>query len=151
MRHRRLWLIVTAAVGGAVALVLSHDAMVVRAERLPVAFDHVDHTTVGCVECHHNFVDDTGDGLCYDCHKRDPVLALRMQADFHDFCRDCHVELARAARESGPLRGCEDCHHALDPIEARRRREDRRAHDAGADPPLDERRRWWPDLSRWLR
>jgi len=87
------------------------DADIVAKPLLPVAFVHSDHGTVNCVECHHDYVDDSGLGTCYACHKTDPELALNMQQHFHDLCRGCHVEKRHEEEEGGPRRRCADCHH----------------------------------------
>ena len=36
---------------------------------LPMNFAHLDHANENCVLCHHNYVDDTGGGLCMNCQK----------------------------------------------------------------------------------
>ena len=85
-----------------------------RAERpmLPLTFAHLDHRSVNCVDCHHNFIDDTGQGLCFDCHKTDPNVNALMEEQFHALCRDCHVEKQRLGEDAGPTRQCIDCHTA---------------------------------------
>ena len=87
-----------------------------RADRpmLPVTFGHADHRGVNCVDCHHNFVDSTGQGLCFDCHKRDTEVNALIEQQFHDLCRDCHQSRQRLGEDSGPLRSCVDCHTADD-------------------------------------
>ena len=88
--------------------------MIVTHPVLPVDFVHADHITVGCIDCHHNFNDETGTGDCYFCHKNDPAVASRMQSMFHEFCRGCHLEKAQAGEDGGPLRVCSDCHREND-------------------------------------
>jgi hypothetical protein len=85
-----------------------------RAKRpmLPVTFAHLDHRSVNCVDCHHNFVDHTGQGLCFDCHKTDPAVNAMIEDQFHDLCRGCHEDRQRDGEESGPTRQCIDCHTA---------------------------------------
>ncbi len=90
------------------------DDSIVRHEMLPVDFLHVDHNGVGCADCHHNFIDSTGMGDCYRCHKSDESLAPVMQETFHRLCRDCHVTEARLGNESGPVRACDQCHREND-------------------------------------
>jgi hypothetical protein len=85
---------------------------IARSPQLPVAFEHLDHNRVPCADCHHNFVDDTGGGACYNCHKLTPEIAADMQTMFHDFCRDCHVRTRLAGGDAGPLRQCSLCHTA---------------------------------------
>ncbi len=77
---------------------------------LAVTFAHADHTEQNCVVCHHNFSDDTGTGLCFDCHKTDPEVAPLIEEQFHDLCRGCHLEQQLAGDEHGPTRSCIDCH-----------------------------------------
>jgi hypothetical protein len=78
---------------------------------LHVQFPHEHHRTVNCVACHHNFVDKTGAGSCFDCH-RSARLDLRQAAEatFHEFCRDCHRALALEHSKHGPVRECSGCH-----------------------------------------
>ncbi len=77
---------------------------------LPVAFEHSDHAGQPCADCHHNFVDGTGGGACYYCHKMDPEINQQIETMFHDFCRGCHVETRHTGEDAGPLRNCADCH-----------------------------------------
>jgi predicted CXXCH cytochrome family protein len=78
---------------------------------LPVYFPHEKHTTVGCVTCHHNFVDKTGLGSCRDCHRSARTdLPESAEATFHTFCRNCHTELAQTTTKHGPTRACSTCH-----------------------------------------
>lgn len=85
-----------------------------RADRpmLEVTFAHIDHRAVNCVDCHHNFVDDTGQGLCFDCHKTDPAVNALIEDQFHDLCRGCHQDHQRLGEDGGPVRQCIDCHTA---------------------------------------
>jgi Class III cytochrome C family len=74
-------------------------------------FPHENHRTVGCITCHHNFVDRTGAGSCFDCHRGTrPDLPQAAEATFHEFCRDCHSGLARERSKHGPVRECSGCH-----------------------------------------
>jgi hypothetical protein len=79
---------------------------------LPMTFAHKDHIIQRCVDCHHNFEDDSGQGLCIDCHVRDDDLAYRIEKQFHDLCRGCHLDEHRKGEKAGPLRRCDDCHTA---------------------------------------
>jgi predicted CXXCH cytochrome family protein len=74
-------------------------------------FPHENHRTVNCIACHHNYVDKTGFGSCYDCHRSARAdLPQAMEATFHEFCRDCHSRLAREESKHGPVRECSGCH-----------------------------------------
>ena len=82
-------------------------------ELVAVHFPHEKHTKVACVTCHHNFVDKTGLGSCFDCHRSSrPDLTASAEATFHVFCRGCHTQLAatRSADPHGPTRACSECH-----------------------------------------
>ena len=92
----------------------ARSTMLVVSPQLPVDFVHSDHIDVGCLECHHNFNDDTGQGECYRCHKTDLSIAADMQTMFHELCRGCHVERSLAGEESGPVRVCGQCHRPND-------------------------------------
>lgn len=77
---------------------------------LPMHFAHVDHRSVNCIECHHNYLDDTGDGPCMFCHVTSQELWPLLEDQFHSLCRGCHID--RAARGDGdrPPRQCIRCH-----------------------------------------
>lgn len=77
---------------------------------LPVIFEHGDHSETPCADCHHNFIDDSGGGTCYNCHKFDPDIAEEVETMFHDFCFGCHVSTRAEGEESGPMRECGGCH-----------------------------------------
>ena len=67
---------------------------------LPMTFAHLDHTTVGCIDCHHNYVDDTGGEPCMLCHvTHDDVWPL-LEEQFHTFCRGGPPFAPSAARSS---------------------------------------------------
>ena len=115
MRQLLKGLLFVAGLGG-LAWLVHLGQIELRRDRdmLPVTFAHVDHRTVSCVVCHHNFVDHTGAGLCFDCHKRDPAVNAAIEFHFHDLCRDCHVEQQALGEEAGPTRQCDACHTADD-------------------------------------
>ena len=102
--------------GGSVFLLVAalttqlRDTHIENAPMLALSFAHLDHQEVNCIVCHHNFVDQTGDGLCFDCHKRDPQIAPAIETMFHDLCRDCHVQRQHDDLEGGPPRACFSCH-----------------------------------------
>lgn len=78
-----------------------------------VSFPHDKHTSVNCVTCHHNLLDNTGPGDCIACHRSSrPDLRHSSEATFHVFCRSCHVLLATESHPHGPTRACSGCHAA---------------------------------------
>lgn len=82
--------------------------------RLPVYFAHADHVDQSCVSCHHNYTDDSGQGLCFDCHVTDPNVAPLIETQFHDLCRGCHADEQAAGEAHGPTRDCIACHQFED-------------------------------------
>jgi hypothetical protein len=105
---RLLLPIVLVALGG--AFLLLREQRAAHAPLLPLTFAHADHGEVNCTRCHHEFVDATPRGPCIECHKQDPALARRIEADFHGLCRGCHLERQLAGLDSGPTRACSACH-----------------------------------------
>ena len=77
---------------------------------LAVTFAHADHIEQACIDCHHNFVDDTGMGMCFDCHKSHADVSAQIEEHFHSLCRGCHIEHALAGEEHGSTRACLACH-----------------------------------------
>jgi predicted CXXCH cytochrome family protein len=77
---------------------------------LPMSFAHLDHVPVNCVDCHHNYVDDSGGGLCMTCHVTDQAVWPLLENQFHDLCRGCHEEKAALGEAGGPPRECMACH-----------------------------------------
>ncbi len=77
---------------------------------LPMNFAHLDHAPVNCVTCHHNYIDDTGGGLCMNCHVSDQRIWPLLEKQFHGLCRGCHEEKAALGETSGPPRRCVACH-----------------------------------------
>jgi len=110
MSRRRLLLAGCALLLAGGLLATLRDAQIHASPLLPVNFAHLDHQEVNCITCHHNFVDASGDGLCLDCHKRDPDIAPQMETMFHDLCRGCHVDRQRQHLDAGPRRACLSCH-----------------------------------------
>ncbi len=114
MSRGAAWPVILVGVGlAAVALLVAEGYR--RAEAparplLPVAFVHADHSATQCIDCHHNFVDSSGGGTCYNCHKQRPALAGTMEDMFHNFCFTCHIDTQRQRKHAGPTRRCRLCH-----------------------------------------
>jgi predicted CXXCH cytochrome family protein len=88
-----------------------------RTQALVVTFPHEKHASVACVTCHHEFLDRSGSGTCYSCHRSDRAdLPRGAEALFHVFCLGCHRDPPSAGGRHGPVTGCASCHAArLDP------------------------------------
>jgi hypothetical protein len=82
---------------------------------LPMSFAHQDHAREQCVECHHNYADDTGSGLCMNCHVSDEELWPVLETQYHDLCMGCHVRKSAHGEDGGPPRQCIIC-HVIDPL-----------------------------------
>lgn len=81
-----------------------------EAPLLPVAFSHAVHGGENCLTCHHNFADQTGSGLCLECHRDHAEVSALREEQFHGLCRNCHAERQKAGESHGPLRECGACH-----------------------------------------
>ncbi len=77
---------------------------------LPMTFAHRDHTDTQCIDCHHNYVDNTGVDSCMSCHVSNAEVWPLFEQQFHALCMDCHQDLARQGKPSGPVRQCQACH-----------------------------------------
>ncbi|MGI9288935.1 MAG: cytochrome c3 family protein [Pseudomonadales bacterium] len=80
--------------------------------RVAMTFAHNDHKNQKCVDCHHNFTDDSGQGLCLDCHLRQADISFKLEQQFHALCRGCHEENQHVGDDHGPIRSCVACHTA---------------------------------------
>ena len=115
-RHARLVvvivigsLVVLLALLPSAATLALREPFVRRAEPLLLNFPHDKHRSVTCIECHHNFVDRTGEGSCISCHRSDrAAMRVGAEARFHDFCLSCHRDPPGSGR--GPVTGCDSCH-----------------------------------------
>ncbi|MEM6709767.1 MAG: cytochrome c3 family protein [Pseudomonadota bacterium] len=76
----------------------------------PVRFAHADHGAVACTTCHHEFLDNSGAGLCFDCHRTAPATRQHLEHHFHALCRGCHVNTRLDGDAAGPVRRCSACH-----------------------------------------
>ncbi len=77
---------------------------------LPMSFAHVNHAKENCIDCHHNYVDGTGGGLCMNCHVTDESIVPLLEEQYHDLCRGCHADKAAEGSDGGPPRECMACH-----------------------------------------
>lgn len=82
---------------------------------LPMTFAHIDHAKEQCVACHHNFQDNTGQGLCIICHQTDERVSFLVEEQFHSLCMGCHTEKQHKNEKSGPMRHCAACHTKEEP------------------------------------
>jgi predicted CXXCH cytochrome family protein len=96
---------------GARASMVLREPFMARATPLKVDFPHDKHREVNCVECHHNFIDRSGSGGCFSCHRSARVdLRAGAEARFHEFCLGCHRDPPPGFEHHGPVTGCAICH-----------------------------------------
>lgn len=91
-----------------------------KTKKPPVTFNHEKHVADGiaCTECHHVYengenVWHKGDVVqpCCICHKeKTEGKVLSLQNAFHKNCRDCHKDLEKEGKTTGPYKKCTDCH-----------------------------------------
>lgn len=118
LRDVRILAVVVALAVACVAIVYSAPVSQARLAGLRTSpidsagFLHAKHTTVTCVTCHHNFLDDTGKENCLNCHKRVSTdETMRIDRMFHAFCGECHRRESRIGEgKSGPIDDCSGCH-----------------------------------------
>lgn len=88
----------------------------------PVAFSHQKHGKdyhITCWDCHHEY--DEGINTwspwgetykCSECHDPDEKIdnVMKLQTAFHVNCKNCHKELHKEKKKTGPFRKCLGCH-----------------------------------------
>ena len=89
-----------------------------------VPFTHKKHSMdykLACTDCHHHYeggknVFKEGDKVkkCIECHdmKKNQGKVKKIMTAFHNNCRDCHKDAAKAGKPTGPTKKCADCHSA---------------------------------------
>ena len=81
---------------------------------LPMSFSHAEHIDQTCVDCHHNYTDNSGQGACLNCHLSKINLSYKLEEHFHGLCMGCHI--AKQKNDGieggfGPIRRCSACHN----------------------------------------
>jgi hypothetical protein len=90
-------------------------------KRGPVKLNHNEHVKYGvaCNECHHVYKDGVnvwkeGDPVqkCSECHLEESAdeKVLNFQNAMHKNCKDCHRDLEKEGKPTGPWKKCNDCH-----------------------------------------
>jgi predicted CXXCH cytochrome family protein len=119
-RHSKLVLVVVlSSLSALLALMPPGSALSLREPLMPrsaslvLDFPHEKHRSVDCIQCHHNFVDRSGQGSCLDCHRSQTAgIQVGSEARFHDFCLGCHRDPPAHLTSHGPVTGCEACHNS---------------------------------------
>jgi len=84
----------------------------VEIESLPgnVYFSHRSHSSVGCLECHHEASSVNRVVPCRQCHNKQIKGKMSSHQAFHKNCIDCHAVLKKQKKPTGPVKLCSDCH-----------------------------------------
>jgi len=132
-------ILVLGASGAALAdmdnILIDNSKVLGALTRPPVAFPHVTHMSMDCLDCHHRMqkgknVQDAGSleekakGVrCQDCHAvtgsrfapdLDPTKTALTQS-YHKMCLGCHQKLGATGKKPGP-RTCAGCHKKGAPV-----------------------------------
>ena len=72
-------------------------------------FSHKKHadTLKDCKKCHHTWKEGEKVKKCVECHTKDSKV--NAYKAFHTTCRNCHRDLKKAGKETGPT-SCTKCH-----------------------------------------
>jgi len=91
-----------------------------KMKKPPMKFDHGKHVAdkIACTECHHVYEDGKnvwhqGDVVqpCCACHmEKTENNVPSLERAFHTNCRDCHRDLQKEGKVSGPYKKCTECH-----------------------------------------
>ncbi|MDX2367729.1 MAG: cytochrome c3 family protein [Colwellia sp.] len=79
---------------------------------IPMTFSHKSHKQQQCIDCHHNYVDNSGRSLlCMGCHLSKVELTYKLEDQFHELCMGCHrKKQLEGDKDYGPVRQCKACH-----------------------------------------
>jgi hypothetical protein len=74
-----------------------------------VQFPHKKHadTLKNCKKCHHTWKEGEKVKKCVECHTKDSKVIAKKA--FHNSCRNCHRDLKKAGKPTGPTL-CTKCH-----------------------------------------
>jgi hypothetical protein len=118
---RWLYLIVAMAfvAGGILSIALAQPDKVTIDNKYPtkikgpVTFDHKAHSEhIACTKCHHTWKKEERQTpqKCAECHKADDTGDKGLKRVYHMQCQDCHKDLGKAGKKTGPTAKCSDCH-----------------------------------------
>ena len=92
------------------------DLKVAKAEgaekKAPVNYNHEKHmaSAPDCKSCHHTWDGEGALKKCSECHKaKKDGKALGIKTALHKACKDCHKDLKKAGKKTGPT-SCKGCH-----------------------------------------
>lgn len=79
----------------------------------PVTFNHKVHAAgIECTKCHHEWKKEESKSpkKCATCHKADDTGEKGLKRIYHKNCIDCHKELEKQGKATGPTTKCSGCH-----------------------------------------
>jgi hypothetical protein len=79
----------------------------------PVILSHKEHATyIACIKCHHTWKKEERQTpqKCAECHKADDTSEKGLKRIYHKNCQDCHKDLQKQGKKTGPTAKCSDCH-----------------------------------------
>jgi hypothetical protein len=89
----------------------------------PVTLSHKLHIDKGvaCTECHHTWKKEEmpAPQKCAECHKADDKGPTGLKNAYHKNCQDCHKELKKEGKPTGPTVKCSDCHASKEKLGVR--------------------------------
>ena len=116
-----LYLIVAVAfvAGGIISIALAQsdnvtiDNQYPKKLKKPVTLSHKAHADrIACTECHHTWKKEECDTpqKCAECHKAEDKGEQGLKRAYHQQCKDCHKDLERQGKKTGPTKKCSGCH-----------------------------------------
>ena len=79
----------------------------------PVPLSHKLHaSTVACTKCHHTWKKEESKAPqnCAVCHKAADITEKGLKKAYHKQCQDCHKDLEKQGKKTGPTVKCSGCH-----------------------------------------
>jgi hypothetical protein len=118
---RWLYLIIAVAflAGGILSIALAQPDKVTIDNKYPnklkgpVTFNHKVHAAnIACTKCHHTWKKEESKTppQCTQCHKADDTGEKALKRVYHKNCQDCHKDLEKQGKTTGPTVKCSDCH-----------------------------------------
>jgi hypothetical protein len=117
------WLYLIVAVvfvaGGIISIAIAQsDSIIIDNQypkklKNPVPLNHKAHAdAIACTECHHTWKKEERETpqKCAECHKADDKSDKGLKQAYHKQCMDCHKDLKKQEKPTGPTTKCTGCH-----------------------------------------
>jgi hypothetical protein len=79
----------------------------------PVTFNHKAHSAaMDCTKCHHTWKKEESKTpqKCAECHKAADTGEKGLKKAYHTQCQNCHKDLQKQGKKTGPTTKCSECH-----------------------------------------